>query len=92
LNTKAKVTVDGVGQSYDSYALIINDAIDTTTRSVEVRLPILNKDYAVKPGLFARADSIPIRATSYRSTGPPFRGRKISAMCPFRPRRRVRSG
>lgn len=59
LNTKAKVTVDGVGQSYDSYALIINDAIDTTTRTVEVRLPILNKDYAVKPGLFARADFYP---------------------------------
>lgn len=59
LNTKAKVTVDGVGQSYDSYALIINDAIDTTTRSVEVRLPILNKDYAVKPGLFARAEFYP---------------------------------
>jgi RND family efflux transporter MFP subunit len=59
LNTKAKVTVDGVGQSYDSYALIINDAIDTATRTVEVRLPIENKDYAVKPGLFARADFYP---------------------------------
>jgi RND family efflux transporter MFP subunit len=59
LNTKAKVTVDGVGQSYDSYALIINDAIDTTTRTVEVRLPIENKDYAVKPGLFARAEFFP---------------------------------
>jgi RND family efflux transporter MFP subunit len=59
LNTKAKVTVDGVGQSYDSYALIINDAIDTTTRTVEVRLPILNENYAVKPGLFARADFFP---------------------------------
>ncbi|HEX7775119.1 MAG TPA: efflux RND transporter periplasmic adaptor subunit [Parvibaculum sp.] len=59
LNTKAKVTVDGVGRSYDSYALIINDAIDTSTRTVEVRLPIVNKDYTVKPGLFVWADFYP---------------------------------
>ena len=29
------------------------------TRAVEVRLPIANEDYAVKPGLFARAEIYP---------------------------------
>ncbi len=59
VGTKGKVFVDGVGRAFDSYAIIINDAVDTTTRAVEVRLPILNSDYAVKPGLFARAELYP---------------------------------
>lgn len=59
VGTKGKVFIDGVGRAFDSYAIIINDAIDTTTRAVEVRLPILNSDYAVKPGLFARAELYP---------------------------------
>jgi RND family efflux transporter MFP subunit len=59
VGTKGKVFVDGVGRAYDSYAIIINDAINSTTRAVEVRLPILNADYTVKPGLFARAELYP---------------------------------
>jgi RND family efflux transporter MFP subunit len=59
VGTKGKVIVDSVGGSYDSYVIILNDLIDTKTRGVEVRLPILNADYAVKPGLFARAELYP---------------------------------
>jgi RND family efflux transporter MFP subunit len=59
VGTKGKVIIDSVGRSFDSYVIILNDLIDTTTRGVEVRLPILNADYAVKPGLFARAELYP---------------------------------
>lgn len=59
VGTKGKVFIDGVGRSFDSYAIIVNDAVNTTTRGVEVRLPIRNDDYAVKPGLFARAELYP---------------------------------
>ncbi len=59
VGTKGKVIIDSVGRSFDSYVIILNDLIDTTTRGVEVRLPILNADYAVKPGLFVRAELYP---------------------------------
>ena len=59
LGTKGKIFLDGIGKSYDSYVIIINDRIDPVTRAVEVRLPIANEDYAVKPGLFARAEIYP---------------------------------
>jgi len=59
VGTKGKVIVDSIGRSFDSYVIILNDLIDTTTRGVEVRLPIVNDDYSVKPGLFARAELYP---------------------------------
>lgn len=59
VGTKGKVFLDGIDKSYDSYVAILNDRIDPVTRSVEVRLPIENKDYEVKPGLFARAEIYP---------------------------------
>jgi RND family efflux transporter MFP subunit len=59
VGTKGRVTIDGVGRSFDSTASIVNDAVNTSTRAVEVRLPILNADYSVKPGLFARAELYP---------------------------------
>lgn len=59
LGTKGTIFLDGIDKSYDSYVVIINDRIDPVTRSVEVRLPIANEDYAVKPGLFARAEIYP---------------------------------
>lgn len=59
VGTKGKVIVDSVGRSFDSYVIILNDLIDTNTRGVEVRLPIENADYEVKPGLFARAELYP---------------------------------
>ena len=59
VGTKGKVVIDSIGRSFDSYVIILNDLIDTNTRGVEVRLPILNPDYLVKPGLFARAELYP---------------------------------
>lgn len=59
VGTKGKIFLDGIDKSYDSYVVIINDRIDPVTRAVEVRLPIANDDYAVKPGLFARAEIYP---------------------------------
>lgn len=59
VGTKGKIVIDSMGRSFDSYVVILNDLIDTNTRGVEVRLPILNADYAVKPGLFARAELYP---------------------------------
>ncbi len=59
VGTKGKIFLDGIDKVYDSYVVIINDRIDPVTRSVEVRLPIANDDYAVKPGLFARAEIYP---------------------------------
>jgi RND family efflux transporter MFP subunit len=59
IGTKARLFLDGIDKSYDSYVIIINDRIDPVTRSVEVRLPIENDDYSVKPGLFVRAEIYP---------------------------------
>ena len=59
VGTKGKIFLDGIDKSYDSYVAIINDRIDPVTRAVEVRLPIANEDYSVKPGLFARAEIYP---------------------------------
>ncbi|MDO8838461.1 MAG: efflux RND transporter periplasmic adaptor subunit [Parvibaculum sp.] len=59
VGTKGRVFIDGIDRSFDSYVAILNDYVDPVTRSVELRLPILNEDYAVKPGLFARAELYP---------------------------------
>ncbi|HAC59523.1 efflux RND transporter periplasmic adaptor subunit [Parvibaculum sp.] len=59
VGTKGRIFLDGIDKSYDSYVAIINDRIDPVTRAVEVRLPIANEDYSVKPGLFARAEIYP---------------------------------
>ena len=59
LGTPAKVFVDGLDQAYDSEVHILNDLVDSTRRTVEVRLGIANEDYAVKPGLFTRAELYP---------------------------------
>lgn len=59
LGTKATIHIDSIDRSYESYVAIINDRVDHVTRSVEIRLPIRNEDYEVKPGLFARAEVHP---------------------------------
>ncbi|MEQ8267698.1 MAG: efflux RND transporter periplasmic adaptor subunit [Parvibaculum sp.] len=59
LGSKGTIFLDGLDKSYDSYVAVINDRIDPVTRSVEVRLPIANKDYEVKPGLFTRVEIHP---------------------------------
>ena len=59
VGTKGRVFIDGIERSFDSYVAILNDYVDPVTRSVELRLPIRNEDYTVKPGLFARAEIYP---------------------------------
>lgn len=59
VGTKGKVIIGSMDKSYDSEVYILNDLIDVNTRGIEVRMPILNPDYAIKPGLFARAELYP---------------------------------
>lgn len=59
VGTKGRVYIDGIDRSFDSYVAILNDYVDPVTRSVELRLPILNEDYSVKPGLFTRVELFP---------------------------------
>ena len=59
VGTKATIHVDSIDRSYESYVAIVNDRVDHVTRSVEIRLPIRNDDYEVKPGLFVRVEVHP---------------------------------
>ena len=59
IGTPARVSVDGVKGDFESEVYILNDRVDHRSRAVEVRLPIRNSDYALKPGLFARAALLP---------------------------------
>jgi RND family efflux transporter MFP subunit len=55
----AKLHIDGVDRVFESEVHVINDRVDWQTRSVEVRIAIRNEDYAVKPGMFVRAEILP---------------------------------
>ena len=55
LGTPGTVHIDGMDKDYPSQVHVINDQIDPVSRKVQLRLVILNPDYAIKPGLFARA-------------------------------------
>jgi RND family efflux transporter MFP subunit len=55
LGTPGVVRIDGMNEEYPSQVHVINDQIDPVSRNVQLRLVILNPDYAIKPGLFARA-------------------------------------
>jgi RND family efflux transporter MFP subunit len=59
LGTPAKVYIDGVDEVYDSEIHILNDKVDHTTRSIEVRVGLKNEDYKIKTGLFTRAEFYP---------------------------------
>ncbi|HEX4888978.1 MAG TPA: efflux RND transporter periplasmic adaptor subunit [Alphaproteobacteria bacterium] len=55
LGTPGTVRIDGMDKEYPSQVHVINDQVDPVSRKVQLRLAILNPDYAIKPGLFARA-------------------------------------
>ena len=55
LGTPGIVRIDGMDKEYPSQVHVINDQVDPVSRKVQLRLAILNPDYAIKPGLFARA-------------------------------------
>lgn len=59
VGSKGKVIIGSMNKSYDSVVYILNDLIDIKTRGIELRLPIRNPDYEIKPGLFARAEIYP---------------------------------
>lgn len=59
LGTEAVVRIDGLDREYRSTVEIINDRVEPTSHSVEVRLPIPNPGLEIKPGLFAKAELRP---------------------------------
>lgn len=59
VGTTAKVTIDGLNQTFDTEIHVINDWIDNKSRTIDVRLGIVNEDYRIKPGLFARVEIYP---------------------------------
>ena len=59
VGTAARVYVDGLDQVFESEIHIFNDRVDPSTRSAEVRVGLANSDYAIKPGMFTRAEFFP---------------------------------
>ena len=59
LGTPATLHIDGLPDPYEGEVLILNDRVDRKSRAFEVRIPIENNDFAVKPGLFVRAELRP---------------------------------
>ncbi|MEN3974571.1 efflux RND transporter periplasmic adaptor subunit [Emcibacter sp. SYSU 3D8] len=53
-DTRVTVAVEGVPAPIDAMLGVINDKVDASTRSVEIRLHLPNPDLAIKPGLFAK--------------------------------------
>ncbi|MAW81248.1 MAG: hypothetical protein CMI63_13500 [Parvularcula sp.] len=56
LEQKALVYVESQPEPRESYVLVLNDMLDVGARTVELRMPIDNSDYALKSGQFARAE------------------------------------
>lgn len=65
LKQKALVFVESQPEPRESYVLVLNDMLDVATRTVELRLPIDNSDYALKSGQFARAEILTEERTAY---------------------------
>ena len=56
LNQPAHLFIEGFAKPFESYVAVINDRVDAQARTVEVRLPLRNSAYEVKPGLSVRAE------------------------------------
>lgn len=78
LKQKALIYVESQPEPRESYVLVLNDMLDVSARTVELRLPIDNSDYTLKSGQFARAEiftdekpvlSIPAKAAFQDSAG-----------------------
>ncbi|MEM8500923.1 MAG: efflux RND transporter periplasmic adaptor subunit [Pseudomonadota bacterium] len=59
LGTPGRVHIPSMNQTYESKVELINDRIDTKTRTIDVRLGVPNADYQIKPGLFIEVELIP---------------------------------
>ena len=55
-NQPARLFIEGFAKPFESYVAVINDRVDAQARTVEVRLPLRNPTYEVKPGLSVRAE------------------------------------
>jgi len=54
-----KLMIDGISKPVAAKVTIINDKVDVATRTVEIRMTLQNNKYAIKPGLFVRAEIMP---------------------------------
>lgn len=52
----ASLYIEGFATPFKSFVGVINDRVDVQARTVEVRLPIRNASYEIKPGLSVRAE------------------------------------
>ena len=59
LGTPSIVRIDGLDREFPGQVDVMNDQVDPISRKVELRIRIDNPDYAVKPGLYARATMSP---------------------------------
>ena len=57
--SSVRLDIDGISQHVEAKISVINDKVDVATRTIEVRVAIPNEDYAIKPGLFVRAEIRP---------------------------------
>jgi RND family efflux transporter MFP subunit len=64
VGTPARIRIDGIDREYESEVLILNDRVDPSARSIELRIPIANPDLEIKAGLFARAEFLPPSRTA----------------------------
>jgi RND family efflux transporter MFP subunit len=59
IGTPGRLKIDGIDRIIESEVYILNDLVDPVSRAFEIRLPITNKDFEIKPGLFAQAELLP---------------------------------
>ena len=59
VGTPARVRVEGTAADYETSVAVLNDRADPVSRAFEVRLPIENRDYTLKPGLSVEAEFRP---------------------------------
>ena len=59
VGARAALKIDGITRPVAAKITTINDKVDIATRSVEVRMAVPNANYAIKPGLFVRAQIYP---------------------------------
>jgi Cu(I)/Ag(I) efflux system membrane fusion protein len=59
VGSPARLRIDGLERGFESRVEILNDRVDATSRSLEIRMPVANPDLAIKPGLSASAEILP---------------------------------
>ncbi len=57
--TRAELHVDGLAGPLAAEVAVVNDRVDSASRSFEVRIRLANADLVLKPGVFVRAELMP---------------------------------